>query len=131
MEKEKNEIISETKEGCVSEADMKHSGDDKPVLEALMLNVTTGHEGIIGKSEVVKEENNTNNLSLKKAEGEREVDEGVSSQDDNKDPTVDCHEVPADVHVQLEEKNVTVQSTKATPIGCIESKSDTAGVKNG
>uniref|UniRef100_A0A347ZJA3 Putative OSA1 n=1 Tax=Reticulitermes speratus TaxID=60591 RepID=A0A347ZJA3_9NEOP len=131
MEKEKNEITSETKEGCVSEADMKHSGDDKPVLEALMLNVTTGHEGIIGKSEVVKEENNSNNLSLKKAEGEREVNEGVSSQDDNKDPTVDCHEVPADVHVQLEEKNVTVQSTKATPIGCIESKSDTAGVKNG
>jgi hypothetical protein len=129
MEKEKNEITSETKQGFVSEPDMKHNGDDKPVSEALMLIVTTGHEGVIDKSEVVKEENDTN-LSLK-AEGEREVDEGVSSKDDDKDPTVDCHEVPANAHVQLEEKNVTVQSIKATSIGCIESRSDTVGVKNG
>jgi len=130
MEKEKTETISETKEGFNSEPGMKHSGDDKPVLEALPVNVSARHEDEIGKIEVVKDENDTNNLSVK-AEGEGKVDEGVSSKDHDKDPTVDCCEVPADVHIQLEEKNVTVQSTKATSIGCIGSKLDTPGVENG
>jgi hypothetical protein len=130
MEKEKTETVSETKEGFDSEPDMKNSGDVKPVLEALPVNVFAGHEDEIDKIEVVKDENDTNNLSLK-AEGEGKVDEGVSSKDHDKDPTVDCCEVPADVHNQQEEKNVTLQSTKATSIGCTESKLDTPGVENG
>jgi hypothetical protein len=130
MEKEKTETISETKEGFDSEPGMKHSGDDKPVLEALPVNVSAGHDDEIGKIEAVKDKNDTNNLSLK-AEVEGIVDEGVSSKDRDKDPTVGCCEVPADVHIQLEEKNVTVQSTKATSIGCIGSKLDTPGIENG
>jgi hypothetical protein len=128
MEKEKTETISETKEGFDSEPGVKHSGDDKPVLEALPVNVSAGHDDEIGKIEVVKDENDANNLSLK-AEGEGKVD--VSSKDHDKDPTVDCCEVPADFHIQLQEKNVTVESTKATSIGCIGSKLDTPGVENG
>ena len=130
MEKEKTETISETKEELDSEPGMKHSGDDKPALEALPVNVSAGHDDEIGKTEVVKDENDTNNLPLK-AEGEGKVDEGVSSKDHDKDPTVDCCEVHADVHIQLEEKNVTVLSTKATSVGCIGSKLDTPGVENG
>jgi hypothetical protein len=130
MEKEKNEITSKTKEGFDSEPDVKQSGDDKPVSEALTLNVTAEHEDIINKSEDVNEENGANNLSLMVVD-DRDVDEGVSSKDDDRDLTVDCHEVPADVHIQLEEKNVTVQSTKTAAIDCFESKSDTAGIKNG
>jgi hypothetical protein len=130
MEKEKTETISETKEGFDSEPGVKHSGDDKTVLEALSVNVSAGLEDEIDKIEVVKDENDANNLSLK-AEGERKVDEGVSSKDHDKDPTVDCCEVPADVHIQLEEKNVTVQSTTAAPIGYNGSKLDAPGVENG
>jgi hypothetical protein len=130
MEKEKTETISETKEEFDSEPGMKHSGDDKPVLEALPVNVSAGRDDEMGKIEVVKDESDTNNLSLK-AEDEGKVDEGVSSKDHDKDSTVDCCEVPADVHIQLEEKNVTVQSTKAKSIGCIGSKLDTPGVENG
>jgi len=129
MEKEKTETISETKEGFDSEPGMKHSGDDKPVLEALPVNVSAGHEDEIDKIEVVKDENDTN--VSRKAEGEVKVDEGVNSKDHDKDPTVDCCEVPADVHIQLEEKSVTVHSTKATSIGCIGSKLNTPGVENG
>jgi hypothetical protein len=131
MEKEKTETISETKEGFDSEPDVTHSGDDKPVLEALPVNVSAGHEDEISKIKVVEDKNDTNNLSVK-AEGEVKVDEGDSSKDHDKDPTaVDCCEVPADVHIQLEEKNVTVQSTKATSIDCTRSKLDTPGVENG
>jgi hypothetical protein len=130
MEKEKTETILETKEGFNSELGMKHSGDDKPVLEALPVNVSAGHEDEIGKIEVVKDETDTNNLSVK-AEGEGKADEGVSSKDHDKDPTADCCEVPADVHIQPEEKNVAVQSTKSTSIGCIGSKLDTPAVENG
>jgi len=130
MEKEKTETISETKEGFDSEPGMKHSVDDKPVLEALPVNVSAGHEDEIDKIEVVKDENDTNNVS-RKAEGEVKVDEGVSSKDHDKDATSDCCEIPADVHIQLEEKNVTVQPTKAMPIGCVGSKLDTPGVENG
>jgi hypothetical protein len=120
MEKEKTETTSETKEGFDSEPDMKHSDGDKPVLEALPVNVSAWHE----------DKNNTNNLPLK-VEGEGRVDEGVSSKDDDNDPTVDCREVPAVVHIQLEEKTVTVQSTKATSIVCIGSKLDNPGVEIG
>jgi hypothetical protein len=131
MEKEKTETILETKEGLDSEPGMKHSDDDKQVLEALPVNVSAGHEDEIGKIEVVEDKNDTSNLSVK-AEGEGKVDEGVSGKDHDKDPTaIDCCEVPADVHIQLEEKNVTIQSTKATSIGCIGSKLDTPGVENG
>lgn len=130
MEKEKTETTSETKEGFDSEPDVKHSDGDKQVLDALPVNVSAWHEDAVDKIEVVNDENDTNNLPLK-AEGEGKVDEGVSSKDDDKDPTVDCHEVPADVHIQLEEKTVSVQPTKATSVGCIGSKLDTPGVENG
>lgn len=131
MEKEKTETTLETKEKFESEPDMKHSGgDDEPVSEALPVNVSVWHEDAIDKVEVVKDENDTNNQPLK-TEGEGKVDEGVSSKDDDKDPTVDCRYVSADVHIQLEEKNGTVQTTKAMSIGCIGSKLDTARVENG
>jgi hypothetical protein len=130
MEKEKTETASEIKEGFDSEPDMKHSGGDEPVVEALPVNVSAWHEDVIDKIEVVTDENDTNSLPLK-AEGERKVDEGVGSKDDDKDPTVDCHDISADVCIQLEEKNGTVQTTKAMSIGCIGSKLDTAGVENG
>jgi hypothetical protein len=131
MEKEKNEIESETKGTIDSVPDMKQSDDGKPNSESMKLNTTVKYEDVIDKSEGETEENDVENLSSAAAV-EEAVDEVISStDDDDKDLTVEDHEVAVDVKVQLEQKNAKVQSTKKMSTGSTKLRSDNGGVKNG